>query len=395
MKDGRKRPNPCRLVIRNGYYHGYVVRGEGRPRVRRSLATSDRRLAEQRLRKLAEEVWAGRLDEISSAAKLTLGEWVADYNETHLIGRAPEGARKALRDLNAISEWLGPNRRLNEITAAELIRVLCRRWPVDGTRGLAQKNRGVALLKHFFNEAVRRELLEKSPAQCLRKARENPKPSRTLSLLEIKAVLREMSPKLRALFLLGISSGLRPGELLQLRWKHLTIDPMDGSKWIQLHNAPDLRTKSRKDRKVPLPEEAWIEIQRLRGRKGDERLLFEGPRGGKVWNFRREWRAIVAKLGLTGFSPHGMRRTYGTLLIRNSTPITDIQELLGHADVTTTRRYLDTNDEQLKRSVTAGLAQVLEFIPRKNVGGTDTQLPHSPGSDVGDSVSALSYPGHR
>lgn len=386
-EETRKRPNPCRLTVRSGYFHGYVVRGGGKPPVRRSLATADRKLAERRLRELAQKVWSGEYEEISSASSLTLDEWVADYQATHLINRVPECARKAHRDLTTIAKVLGPDRPLDEISAAELMRVTSRLWLVDGTRGVAQKNRGIALVKHFFNEACRRGLIDRSPANGLRKSRENPKPSRVLSPVEIQRTLAEMMPKLRAFFLLGIFSGLRPGELLQLRWKHFEVDPLDGSRWIHLHNAQDLRTKSRKDRKVPLPEEVWVEINRLRSQEGDERLLFEGPRGGQVWNFRREWKAVFGKLGLLGFSPHGMRRTYGTLLIRNRVPIVDIQQLLGHSEVTTTRRYLDTNEAQLRMSATTGLAPVLQLIRKSDEPLTCTKLAHGP---VGAEVKVLS-----
>lgn len=54
--------------------------------------------------------------------------------------------------------------------------------------------------------------------------------------------------------------------------------------------------------------------------------------------------------GIAHFSPHDFRRTFATELNRLNTPMSDIQELLGHSDVNTTRRYIKSNTAELKRA---------------------------------------------
>ena len=59
---------------------------------------------------------------------------------------------------------------------------------------------------------------------------------------------------------------------------------------------------------------------------------------------------------------YSLRRTFGTILIHKGESITNIRDLYGLADLSTTQRYLDTTDEQLNSVITKGLDATMNAI---------------------------------
>ena len=66
-------------------------------------------------------------------------------------------------------------------------------------------------------------------------------------------------------------------------------------------------------------------------------------------------RAAVERAGLTakGISWHSFRRTFATRLHRNGVAIYTISKILGHADVRTTQRYIEVNEDQIEGAIEA------------------------------------------
>lgn len=117
------------------------------------------------------------------------------------------------------------------------------------------------------------------------------------------------------------------------------------------------RTKGKKARTVPVNSNAAKAIRALRRKAEGQALSVEtsttlfpsrkhGPLGVRQANevigriFER------AKIG-GKVSPHSFRKTAGTLLSRN-TPLPVIQEILGHADISTTRKYISVGMDSLR-----------------------------------------------
>lgn len=90
-----------------------------------------------------------------------------------------------------------------------------------------------------------------------------------------------------------------------------------------------------------------------------------GKAGGKPLVQRDVWKALrllAAQAGLPeagDITPHGARRTTGTVLLGNDVPLAKVQDLLGHADPRTTRDHYDTQRHRLDTSPVYALGQIL------------------------------------
>ncbi|GHF33927.1 tyrosine recombinase XerD [Amycolatopsis bartoniae] len=78
-----------------------------------------------------------------------------------------------------------------------------------------------------------------------------------------------------------------------------------------------------------------------------------------VWQTLRKLATEAGIPGAAGISPHTARRTTGTLLLAHDVPVQKVQDLLGHADIRTTRDHYDAHRHKLDSSPVHTLAQIL------------------------------------
>jgi integrase/recombinase XerC len=146
-----------------------------------------------------------------------------------------------------------------------------------------------------------------------------------------------------ALFMLLYGSGLRIGEALSLNIAQM---PHDG--YLRVTG------KGRKERQVPVlknVEEALQEyLDACPYAQTAERAIFIGKRGERLNQgvAQREMRSLRNTLGLPETAtPHALRHSFATHLLQNGANLREIQELLGHASLSTTQRYTEINAEEL------------------------------------------------
>jgi integrase/recombinase XerC len=218
-------------------------------------------------------------------------------------------------------------------------------------RGLARTSvaRRLATLRSFFRFLVRRGRARVNPA---REVRTPSLPGRLPAHLPIdqsEALFRqpfgddETSRRDRAILEALYASGVRVAELSGLDVED--VDLREGSVRVL--------GKGRKERIVPLGAKA---IQALRAylgaREGGRGPLFRNPRGGRltVRSLHRIVRARARTAGLAGrVTPHTLRHTFATHLLDAGADLRLIQELLGHARLTTTQRYTHVSADRLAK----------------------------------------------
>ena len=139
----------------------------------------------------------------------------------------------------------------------------------------------------------------------------------------------------RAIFELLYGCGVRVSELAGLNLQD--IDRSQG--WIRV------RGKGKKERQVPLPGQAGRALERYLGERPvvrEERAVFLNHRGKRL---TERGISLIVKLYatlLTGdpsIHPHSFRHAYATHLLADGADLRAIQELLGHASLSTTQKY--------------------------------------------------------
>jgi len=172
---------------------------------------------------------------------------------------------------------------------------------------------------------------------------------------EVHALLRASStPWLMCATTLLVTTGVRRAELVGMRLGDLDLD-----------NAQvKVRGKGAKERMLPLAESAIKAIRgylEARPQTDCERLLVS-PWGRalhpRAVNRRLKVVAARAHLAGRGITPHLLRHTFATHLIRSGADLRTIQELLGHSDLASTARYLYC-DMASKRTAVARLSKLL------------------------------------
>ena len=104
-------------------------------------------------------------------------------------------------------------------------------------------------------------------------------------------------------------------------------------------------TKSGEVRRVPLADQGAAALDRLSRREhytGRNDLVFCNALGHTLDNsaLRRRYKRAQEAAGIPPLRFHDLRHTFGSLLAAHGVDVVSIQDAMGHADITTTRRYL-------------------------------------------------------
>lgn len=235
------------------------------------------------------------------------------------------------------------------------------------SRGLARSttSRKMSSLKSFYRFLTKRQLAAVDPTAGIVIRRGEKKLPQFFYPQEIKRVFdslnddRPLTIRNRAILSLFYATGMRVSELAALKFQQLDLD----RQLILVHG------KGGKDRWVLFSDEAKQDLERyldqsrplLLGRKGDSGQVFLSRRGDPlaVRTIQEVIRQIFAKAGAgTGAHPHELRHTFATQMLNNGADIRSVQELLGHASLSTTQIYTHVTMAHLK-------ADYAKYFPRK------------------------------
>ena len=230
------------------------------------------------------------------------------------------------------------------------------------------RNRTMTGLRFLFRVTLRRLDL----AAAIYHLREQQKIPQVMSPDETRRLLAVASSlKVRMLLSLGYGCGLRAGEVVRLKVKHID----SAQKIIRVE-----QSKGSKDRNVMLSAETldllrqWWKARPSRCDAGTpvaERWLFPGTKPGKPMTtrqLRRMFHEAAAAAGIKkGVTLHALRHSFATHLLERGTDIRIIQALLGHDKLDTTARYT-----RVATGMIAAIESPLDLLslprnkPRKN-----------------------------
>ena len=249
-------------------------------------------------------------------------------------------------------------------------------------------NRDVTTLKACLSKAVEWEVLDANPLQKLKpirtdassraryltvgeesalrnalterdeRLRENRVSGNAWRRARHQAVLPDLSATafadyLQPMVLLSLNTGLRRGEVLQLRWAD--VDLLQQKLVVRGDNA-----KSGTTRYVPLNDEALRALHQWRIGTESTEWVFAGHDGERMLAVKTSWKGVLLSAAITDFRWHDLRHHFASRLVMKGVDLNTVRELLGHSDLSMTLRYAHLSPEH-KADAVAKLCDSNEF----------------------------------
>jgi integrase/recombinase XerD len=259
------------------------------------------------------------------------------------------------RSLLEFAQWCSSRRKIDNFRAVTL--------PLVGDYLAERKRAGlsaasikliVVALKIFFRFLVSRGILTRAPTEALALPRIERYLPETLNELQVEQLIDSIETKAplglrdRAIVELLYASGLRISELANARLENFNAE----------ERIVRVTGKGNKMRLVPVGRKAcealaaYLSSERptlVKRRSGSE--IFLSVRGGKLTT-ARIWQVVKKHARHSGLEkniyPHLLRHSFATHLLGNGADLRIIQEMLGHADISTTQIYTHVDQHRLK-----------------------------------------------
>jgi integrase len=211
-----------------------------------------------------------------------------------------------------------------------------------------------AILHKALEQAVRFNLIPANPASKVdppKVRQEEITPLTAEQASKLLDVIRDERDRFEALYVLALTTGLRIGELLGLKWSDIDLDArrLRVSRQLQCSEGGLIFTepKAASRRTVDLPASTVEALKRHRKRQVEETLkaggayqdndlVFAGDLGGPIGPEKvtqRAFKPLLKRAGLPEIRFHDLRHTFATLLLARGVHPTYVQRALGHASV--------------------------------------------------------------
>ena len=287
---------------------------------------------------------------------------VGEYLDGWLKGSVRGSVRKSTydRDANLVNNHLKPvlgRVKLKKLSPAHVQSFY--RDRLDSGLSPSAVHKMHAILRKALARAMAWHMVPRNVAEAVEPPRPAPKEMRPLSPAEARKLLdAARGERFHALYVLAVTTSMRQGELLALRWQDVDLEnatisvqrtlTRDGGR-ISI-GEPKTRKSRRSIRLTPQATEALEEhlkrqlreVEILGDRYSDRGLIFATGTGAPInpSNLRRRsFAQLLKRAKLPRVRFHDLRHTCATLLLAKGTHPKFVQELLGHATVAIT---LDT-----------------------------------------------------
>jgi integrase len=289
---------------------------------------------------------------------MTVGEYLDRWLKGTVYGSVRQSTYD--RDTNLVNNHLKPalgRIKLKKLSPAHVQGFYRDRLDSGLSASTVHKMR--AILHKALARAVVWHMVPRNVTEAVEPPQPAPKEMRPLSPTEARRLLDAAGgERFEALYVLAVTTGMRQGELLALRWQDVDLEnatisvrrtlTRDGGR-VTI-GEPKTKKSRRSIRLTPQAKEALEEhlklqlrdVEILGDRYDDRGLLFATDTGAPVnpSNLRkRSFTPLLKKAGLSRIRFHDLRHTCATLLLAKGTHPKFVQELLGHATIAVT---LDT-----------------------------------------------------
>lgn len=219
-----------------------------------------------------------------------------------------------------------------------------------GTRSPSTTIRYLAVISHLFTVAIKEwNWIDNNPVLRIMKPKEPKGRTRFLADEErtqlLDACKRSESPYLYQVVVLALSTGMRQGEIMNLKWKDVDFKKKRITLW---------ETKNNEIRVVPLTGLAFDLIEnhsKIRKLKVD--FLFPGLNSTKPIDLRKPWLAALNECNIKNFRFHDLRHSAASYLLMNGASLPEIAGVLGHKTFQMVQRYAHLSEPHTAGVVTS------------------------------------------
>lgn len=341
------------------WYHRYRHKGR---LVRESLAKygiTTEAQAKIYLRQIERDGFQKRLAELDPSTK-TLNQLRQDYvAHRRPLGLSAETLRRDNLSLRSLATVVGENCLLRSLTHRKV-----QEWAGRLLAGGVAPTTVNSYLRHIraaLNTAVEWNWLAKAPK--LKAIKEPSRLPRALTPSEIDRILAaELNHQRRALWEFFLWTGARRQEIVDLQWQDLRL--AEESPWARLIG------KGNKERIVPILPQAVRALSALAKSDVGPVWVFTMRKGNgyqtkpvKGWALSSWFKMAVRRAGIEDAHLHDLRHTAATWMAARGVSERVIQEVMGHASITTTQIY------------TKGLARVADLYREMSRGLVSQKYP--------------------
>lgn len=322
------------------------IRKKGHEEVSRTYRTET--LARKNKHRLESGIEEGRTD-FKQQGKHTFKELVERYITTIL----PQNPKNARNKRTHLLWWINEfqDRFLKDIKSNHIALARDKLLAMKTKQGTFLSPttvvRYLSTLSHVFSIAVKEwEWISENPVLKIKKPQPAKGRVRFLSIDEkdrlLKACKESCSKDLYLIVTLAICTGMRKGEILNLRWKNIDFEKK--AIWLE-------ETKNGDRRFVPL---IGMPLDLLKSKyleQAKKALVFPSPRfSDNSIDIRTAWENALKKAEITDCVFHSLRHTTASYLAMEHASLVEIAALLGHKTLQTTKRYAHFSDKHLHQT---------------------------------------------
>lgn len=316
------------------WYLDYSLNGQ---RVRKSVGTS-KRMAELALKEVELKIVKGEFLGVSITKKVTFDILCDEYLKFSKSNKRPRVfERDKILIKHLLAQFSGYD--LIAITVHDLDEYKAMRITKVSP---ATVNREVTCIKHMFNKAAEWQYLRSNHLVSIKRLKEPPGRLRYLTKPEIECLLAHCAAHLRPIVIMALNTGMRKGEILELKWSEINMD----TRRIMVK-----RSKNNEIRIIPINNVLYNVLEPLNNAITDGKPVFIYKDGSPFRDIRRSFQTACSKAGIKDFRFHDLRHTFASQLVMSGVDIRTVQQLMGHKDIRMTMRYSHLSDLHMMNAV--------------------------------------------
>ncbi|ENQ8062030.1 site-specific integrase [Vibrio parahaemolyticus] len=278
---------------------------------------------------------------------LTLGRFLADHYQDYLIAMNPKRAKQSYSCIANSFEHL-MDKPLTDIKAWDIQQWISERRKLG--RAPATIEYCVNRLRAAFNRAVEWEFIDSHNLSNVKLIKQDNTRIRYLTQEEEKRLLdgiQDRNQRIRQsdgnteklrfvdffepLVITAMNTGMRKGELLTLKWEHVSFP----NRYLTIRSE---NAKSKKTRTIPLNDTVLNLLEDWRAQNPGADFVFVSN-NQPITYFQYPWQTLLKQAGIENFRFHDLRHHFASRLVMAGVDLNIVRELLGHADLKMTLRY--------------------------------------------------------